>query len=178
MGSRWWLLLLPLMILGLAYGLGGTSSQAEYDDLVKTCNQELQIKQKANQLWGIDTFDRWDLDQSAGTLVFSRGRRMRATCPVQIIGSFNTEKKTWLWSWNNPSVAASLTEDARELRTFGKKHRIEKLTEPDWSAEESDAWDMTALAVRMGDAKGAYRGPSGPLQIFMTFGEVTFSKRH
>ena len=96
---------------------------------------------------------------------------------MQNIGSFNTQKKTWLSAWDNPSVAAALTFDARQVRAFGKRNRIEKLTEPSWSAEESDAWDMTALGARLGDAQGAYRGSSGPLHIFMTFGEVTLSKR-
>lgn len=75
----------------------------------------------------------------AGTLVFS-GVTARATCPVQIIGIFNTQKKTWLWAWDNPSVAAALTFDVRRVRAFGKRNRIEKLTERSWSAEESDAW--------------------------------------
>ena len=100
-----------------------------------------------------------------------------ATCQVQIIGIFNTEKKTWHWSWDNPSVAAALTIDARQVRAYGKRNRIKKLTEPSWSAEESDAWDMTALAAQLGDAEGAHQGPSGSLHIFMTFGDVTLSKR-
>ena len=177
MGSRRWLLLLPLVFLALAYRFYGTSSNDEFNDLVKTSTEELQVKQQNNKAWGIDTFDHWDLDQTAGTLVFSRADGTRATCPVQIIGSFNTEKKTWLWAWDNRSVTAELTTLARQVRAFGKRNRIEKLTEPSWSAEESDAWEMTALAAHLGEAEGAYRGPSGALHIFMTFGEVAISKR-
>jgi hypothetical protein len=35
---------------------------------------------------------------------------------------------------------------------------------------------MTALAVKLCDAQGAYRGPSGSSYVFMTFGEVQLSK--
>ena len=95
---------------------------------------------------------------------------------MQIIGIYNTEKGTWHWAWDNPSVAAPLAGDARRVRAYGKKNRIAKLTVPSWSAQESDAWDMTALAASLGDAEGAYLGPSGNHHIFMTFGEVSLSK--
>ena len=78
---------------------------------MKTCTEELRAKQQANQAWGIDTFDRWDLDQAAGTLVFSRRDGAVATCLVQIVGIYNTEKKTWNWAWDNPMVAAELAAD-------------------------------------------------------------------
>ncbi len=40
---------------------------------------------------------------------------------------------------------------------------------------ESDCWEFTALACKLCDAKGAYRGPSDTARVFMTFGEVTLS---
>jgi hypothetical protein len=42
---------------------------------------------------------------------------------------------------------------------------------------EDKAWEFTAVAVRLGSANGAYRGPSGATYVFMTFGEITLQKR-
>ncbi len=143
---------------------------------MKTSTEELQLKQQANQGWGIDKFDRWNLDQEAGTLVFSRSDGTRATCPAKIIGSFNTEKKTWLWAWDNASVGETLKVDSRKVKAYGDQHNIAQLTDRGWPGEEDDAWAMTAVAAHLCNAQGAYRGPSGALQIFMTFGKVTLTK--
>ena len=168
---------ISLVLLGAACAPGSDAqSQAQFDQLVKTSTAELQLKQQANQVWGVDKFDRWDLDQKAGTLVFSRSDGTRATCPAQIIGSFNTEKKTWLWAWDNASVEDALKADSRKVKAYGDQHKIARLTEPSWSGEEQDAWDMTAVAAHLCDAQGAYRGPSGALQIYLIFGKVTLSK--
>jgi hypothetical protein len=169
---------ISLLFCSMACSRQGAGSGSNFARLVTKSVQELEVKNKANLAWGQGTFDRWDLDQEAGTLVFSRKDGTRATCWVQIVGSFDVEKKTWHWSWDNPSVAAALTVDACLLRELGTKNKIKKLTEANWEAEESDAWDMTALAVRMGEAEGAFSGPSGHREIFMTFGDVTISKRH
>ena len=41
---------------------------------------------------------------------------------------------------------------------------------------EEQAWEFTAVAARLGDANGAYRGPAGTTLVFMTFGQVSLSK--
>jgi hypothetical protein len=46
----------------------------------------------------------WSVDQDEGTIVFTTPRGMKATPPVQIIGTYNTEDSTWLWGWDHPSI--------------------------------------------------------------------------
>ena len=53
--------------------------------------------------WQLGKAD-WDIDQDAGTIVFTSPKGITATCPVQVIGTFNTEDDTWLWGWDHPSV--------------------------------------------------------------------------
>jgi hypothetical protein len=45
-----------------------------------------------------------------------------------------------------------------------------------WLCSEQDCWAVTALAHLLCGANGAYRGPSGPTMVFMTFGELRLSK--
>lgn len=61
-------------------------------------------------------------------------------------------------------------------RRLGETNGVPQLTERKWSGAESDAWAMTALAVKLCESQGAYRGPAGTTYVFMTFGEVTLSK--
>lgn len=49
MGSRWWLLPLLLVLLGVAYSYRGAGSGDEFDQLLKTSAQELKVKRQANQ---------------------------------------------------------------------------------------------------------------------------------
>jgi hypothetical protein len=96
-----------------------------------------------------------------------------ATAPYQYIGSYSLDEGTWLWSWANASVLEPLTRDASLVRDYGAKEGLERLTAPKLVCTEYEAWEFVAVACHLAQAKGVYRGPSGQLLSFMTFGEVT-----
>jgi hypothetical protein len=148
----------------------------EFQKLLDASMEELQLKTEAHKAWGLGTFDRWDIDQEVGGIVFSNADGTKAVAPAQIIGSFSTNDNSWLWAWDNPSIIDDLKLHALKLKEYGEKHRIEKLTMRKWTGTEDDAWAMAALAVKLCNAQGAYRGPAGPAYVFMTFGEVKISK--
>lgn len=140
--------------------------------------EELRLKTAAHkQGWGLGTAARWDLDQSQGNLVFTFGDGTIATCPAQIIGTFDTTTTEWLWAWANPSLAEPLKRDSLKIKEYGEKHQIKKLTSDEWFGKEDDAWRMTALACKLCEAQGAYRGPAGTTFVFITFGNVQLTKK-
>jgi hypothetical protein len=47
--------------------------------------------------------------------------------------------------------------DAYRVRDHGRRNRIQRLTEERWPAEESDGWEVTAVAVHVTGAQAAYR---------------------
>ena len=55
----------------------------------------------------------WSVDQDAGKITFTSPSGIVATAPVQIVGSYNTQDRTWLWGWDNSSLHAPLTEHAK-----------------------------------------------------------------
>ena len=148
----------------------------EFQRLLDTSMAELQLKTEAHKAWGLGSFDQWNIDQDAGTLVFSNADGTTVTAPVQIIGSFNSGDNTWLWAWDNPSIEERLTEDAQQLKQYGEQHGIERLTSPSWTGDEADGWAMAAFAVKLCEAQGAYRAPAGSTYVFVTFGEVRIVK--
>lgn len=146
-----------------------------FQSLLDVSMQELKVKTEAHQAWGLGTFDRWNVDQERGEIVFSNADGKRVVAPAQIIGSFSTNDNSWLWAWDNPSVVDGMKKDARKLKEYGEKNNIEKLTTRKWTGTQDEAWEMAALAVKLCNAQGAYRGPSGKTFVFMTFGDVKIS---
>jgi hypothetical protein len=119
---------------------------------------------------------RWDVDQDAGTITFQHKDGMQVLAPVQIIGTYDTKDGTWLWSWDNPSIEEPLRRASAAVMAYGEEHGISCLTTRKISCEESDCWEFTALAAKLDEAQGAYRGPAGRTYVFMTFGNVEMSK--
>jgi hypothetical protein len=153
-----------------------TDESPEFRKLLDQSMEELRLKTDAHdRLWHLREAS-WSVDQDAQTITFTSPQGVTATCQVQIIGTYNTDDGTWLWAWDHPSVVLALQEHARQIRAYGAKHGIKKLTTRKLECEEADAWEFTALACRLCDAQGAYRGPAGSALVFMTFGEVTLSR--
>lgn len=124
--------------------------------------------------WGLDKVDRWDADFERGEIVFSKADGTRIIAHMQVVGTIDTTAGTWLWAWENPSIAPHLTKAASLAKLFGEKHELPALQTPLLTIEEDEAWKLTALAMKLGGLQGAYRGPSssGELLIFMAFGPI------
>jgi len=171
------LLTVPLVLMLGGCGRHDTqTSNPMFDTLLQTSVDELKVKTAAQTAWGFGKFDSWNLDQDVGNLVFSNKDGTTAVCPAQIIGTYDSADKTWLWAWDNPSIADRLKTDALRVKAYGETNHIERLTTAEWKCEESDAWAMAALAVKLCGSQAAYRGPAGSTYVFITFGPVKLSK--
>jgi hypothetical protein len=131
---------------------------------------ELGRKQRANGKLRLDRYERWDIDQGAGTLRLSTDAGRAVVAPVQIVGTIDLASGTWLWAWANRSIARPLVAHAAAVREHGRAHGLKPLTERKWEATEDDGWRMTALAVKLSGAAGAYRVRAGGGVLFMTVG--------
>jgi hypothetical protein len=109
--------------------------------------------------WGIGTASSWSADLAAGTLTFvfpDRG----ITAPVQFLGSYAPDSRTWLWGWANEAMPAHVTTAASTARDYGIQHRISALTNPKMVLPEpSLADDLASLPVELADLAGLYHGP-------------------
>ena len=166
------------LLLMISSGQGRVQRPSDFASLQQMSIEELKLKTEGHvKVWGLDRIERWDLSQHSGQLVFSLPDDLRAVAPAQIIGTYNTEDQTWLWAWANPSIEDKLKIDALKVRKYGEKHHVDKLTKRKWTGTEDDAWAMVALAVKLCDKQGAYRGPAGATHVFIAFGGVTLSKK-
>lgn len=162
---------------------GGSSERAndgeppEFAALLEGSMEGLQLQTEAHQsTWQFGQEEQWNFDQDSGELVFTFSDKI-AKAPAQIIGTFDGQTSTWMWAWANPSIAESLKTAAQRVLDYGKQHGIARLTTAKWTAEETDGWQMTALANRLCSSNGAYRGPAGTTLVFMTFGDIQLTNR-
>jgi hypothetical protein len=112
----------------------------------------------------------WTVNQEAGLIEFDRPDGRLVTAPVQIIGSWNPRTSAFTWGWDHPSVQTRLRADAERTRWFGDKHDLPELTERSLRISEQEAWRLTAVAMKVNAAVGAYRGPTEGPVVFMTLG--------
>jgi hypothetical protein len=139
--------------------------------LVEGSMEGLRLQTEAHEAaWRLGKSERWDLSQDSGELIFTFPDTI-VRAPAQIIGSFDSVEGRWMWAWANSSIAASLSRDSVRVREYGEQHKIQRLTTPTWPAVEMDGWHMAALANRLCESNGAYRGPAGTTFVFLTFGQ-------
>ena len=153
-----------------------SNQPVDFDTLLDQSMEELQLKTQAHdETWHLGEAD-WNLDQEVGDLIFTTPNGPVATCKAQIIGTYNTLNETWLWSWANSSINPELQRDALALKAFGQQNGIEPLMMDKVGCDELQAWELTALACKLCEAQGAYRGPAGDTMVFMTFSDVKLNK--
>lgn len=151
-------------------------SKVNFKEFVAQCVEELRLKTEAHDgVWRLSEAD-WELDQDAGTIVFTTPNGIVATCPVQIIGTYDSLAESWMWGWDHPSVDPALQLHAKKVRALGLKNNREELTTQKINITESEAWELTALACKINEAQGAYRGPAGSTFVYVTFGTPTLNK--
>ncbi len=155
------------------------SAHAEVNDAKSYIEQSLEKLRTATinhrKTWGFGKANTWSVDQKKGLIRFNFSNGKVVTAPVQIIGTY-ADNGTFMWSWDHPSVEAALNKHASLVKQFGKKHKLQTLLIRTVKISEKEAWKYTALAMRLGNASGAYRAKSGKTWIYMTFGKVSVSK--
>jgi hypothetical protein len=125
--------------------------------------------------WGLGAAQRWVLDQKDGRIVWSFADHI-ASAPAQILGSWNSEVSTFVWAWDNDSIAAPLCQTADAVRAFGVEHGIAALTASPLNVDEAQVRDVMALAFRVGRCTGLYHPFDGRMASYIAFGDVTLEE--
>ena len=125
--------------------------------------------------WGLGSARRWFLDQAEGRIVWSFEDHV-ASAPAQILGSWNAEVNTFVWAWDNASIAEPLRSTAADVRAFGAEHGIGALTSSPLDLDEARVRDVVALAFRVGRCTGLYHPFDGRLASYIAFGDVTIEE--
>jgi hypothetical protein len=145
------------------------------EDFITASVEGLQIQSDSHDAtWGIREAETWDVDQDAGTISWLFADGKVAVAPVQIIGTYNPNDRSFMWGWDHPSVVPELQESAKLVKEFGAKHEIPSFMQQKIVLQnESEAWKFVAVANRLAESNGGYRADTGGPIVFMTYGEIT-----
>jgi len=119
----------------------------------------------------IDSYDRWDYDEPSGVFTFS-SKNKALHFDYQCLGSLSKTSNTWLWAWENNFLYPGVKDLANKVFEFGTKKNYSKLTTPKWEANETDGWDMLAVAHKIQKSIGYHRLPLDNLSLFVAFTKV------
>lgn len=148
------------------------------DALIAASADEAQVANMLhNSTWRLGEEKSWHLDQNSGQLLLTFDDGTFALTPAQIIGTFHHQDSSFMWGWNHPSVLPALKRNAVTVKEFGKEQKAKELTKGSVTCSEHRAWELTALAMRLNQAKGAYRIEVKPgVSMFLNFGEVQIAQ--
>ena len=166
--------LFTLGCFGCFQSVGDVSPEVFVQQAVKEVHAE-DLKHAAD--WRLGEEVNWVANHKTGSLTFMFDDGTIATAPMQIVGTYNITDGTFMWGWDHPNVKESLRKHAELALEFGRDHELPSFTAATVTCTKDDAWAFTATAAKLGNANGAYVGPTGNTLLFMTFGEVSLSKQ-
>jgi hypothetical protein len=154
----------------------GRPDQASADLSTLVLQGEDMIGQltEAHLSWGLGSVRSWDIDPRSGLLTWHLADRT-AIAPVQVIGTYDPATSSWLWAWANNSIPPVMAQDSRVVHDWAEANGHTALTQPRIEADLEKATSMAALALRITDATGYFRGDGGESIPFLTFGAVTLT---
>jgi hypothetical protein len=148
----------------------------ELETLVVQGHAEIErTTQEHAARWGLGTAQRWALDQTDGRIVWAFADHV-ASAPAQILGSWNSQVSSYVWSWDNASIADHLCTTAASVRAFGTEHGIAALGSSPLELDEARVRDVVALAFQVGGCTGLYHPFDGTLATYIAFGPVTLEE--
>ena len=132
----------------------------QYEEFLHDAVHELNsLKDRSRSSFSLGLWERWDYEEDRGAITFSSNGIPKVIAEVLVVGTTSVIEGTWLWGWANKSVPAKLTRALSAVRAFGEAEQLPVLTEPNWPTDEYHGWEMTAIAAKFIEAKGAYRTP-------------------
>jgi hypothetical protein len=129
---------------------------------------------EAHLSWGLGSARSWDIDQRTGLLTWHLPDRT-AIAAAQVIGSYDPSTTSWLWGWANNSVPPVMARDSRLVHDWAVQHGHSGLIQPRIAANLEKATTMAAIALRITEATGYFRGDGRETIPFLTFGPVTLT---
>jgi hypothetical protein len=127
------------------------------------------------QQYKLGSYQHFHWSQPDGQLIFSDHGVVKVIATVQFVGDVSKKSNTWLWAWANNSFLDRLKAASLRVRAYGVQHAYSQLTQAEWSADQEDGWDMTAIAATLLKARGAYRTEDGNGFVYMIITDIRWA---
>ena len=149
-------------------------SEAEILEFRQSSNWTMRERmERVQKEFGLDGYKQFAWDPWRGEMVFSNGGAPGLVARIQVVGALAGKKNpVWTWSWAKPELLAPVRQAVLDVRKFGEERGILALIQAKWPAQEADAWQMTAITLRLIDGVGAFKAPGADSSVFFVFTEL------
>ena len=133
-------------------------SERDATDWAAWSREAVAAMQARNDAWparyGLEKASyRWDLDR--GEIVFTSSQST-VIAKATVVGTTSDVSGTFLWSWANPELSGAAVHRIDEVQTFGARHTLPLLAEPEWPGARAEGLEAAAIAGRILDAPGLF----------------------
>jgi hypothetical protein len=150
------------------------ATSASFEVFKNECVEQLSVRQKEfMNFYNINSYEHWYYDHGIGAFHFKSDDGRNLYLKYVDVGSFSTEKNTWMWSWKNKSTPKHVSKGLEKVRSLGEKNNFNALSDGLLeNGDEYTGWELTAITAKILNAIGAYRVPQEHLFVYFVFTKV------
>jgi uncharacterized protein DUF6882 len=143
----------------------------QLDEFVDECLKSLATIQNNNIAKYHLGDGTWNVDLEAGTITFTQSDQL-VVAKIQVVGTLNNEKQTFMWAWDHPSIPKKLSENVTLLKQWGEVNSLPLFMNNPIICDENQAWEFTALMCKFAKAEGAYIGRKDNISLFLIMHDI------
>ena len=116
---------------------------------------------------GFDDTSEWNVDLGTGHFVLKGSMGDLVCDDVQVIGTRNAAKDSWLWGWANESLPPERTVASGKVREFGEANGVDVLTEEGCPCKGDQMWAFCNIAIGLELGPYVYKAGAGDLELYL-----------
>jgi hypothetical protein len=143
-------------------------NESEFEQFVDGCYDHLEkTQEKFYMEYEIEKYQSYFYDQSREMLLFENEDGSGIAFSYVGIGSYHSEKQSWMWDWANETTEEVQREKSEKLRELFYITGNAKFNDPVLLVDDEGAWELIAMCFTHLKAIGMYTVSNDDLQIFI-----------
>ena len=128
--------------------------------------------------WRLGSESRWEVDLKVGQVSFHFEDGTTLLAPIQVVGTYNSRDGTFLWAWGHKALPEHLVAHASLARAWGQDRAMAHYTTAIVTCTPDEVWNFAAVTARLAGREGIYRGRSGSVWLYLTYGTIEMQAPH
>ena len=142
-------------------------TEKEMWEFVDKCYDELEKKQKIfSEKYNINSYKDFWWEQKRRILQFKNGDVVGLEFKIVFVGTWVFNKNEWLWGWANNSHTDLIKKEASKIKKLYDLTGYDVFLNEFVEADETMAYELTAMAVHQLNAIGIYKSPGEQSHAF------------
>jgi hypothetical protein len=145
----------------------------DFDGFLARAQDELEQKQQhLSAEYGLGSWPRFVVDYVAGTLQFFEHEALRVETTIISVATHVPAEESLKWAWANDRYPESVRTVSARIKGLHDVTGLQIFANESVQCDEVMAWEITALACKFLEARGAYRVPHGQIDSYVLISEI------